>query len=405
MSQTTTFDTFSKLPGKAPARKYDAGRLKKTLFAFFSATLWSVIAGTALVAAPSIRITEYMYNGSEFIEFTNVGDVPVDMTGWSFDDDNPVPGTVSLSAFGIIQPGESVILSESSAEDFRAHWNLCSQVKIIGNNSTNLGRNDEINLFDAEGVLVDQLTFGDQNFPGTPRTHEHSAWVREAGLGTNDISEWTLSSSGDAEVSFASVDGQYGSPGKSTRATVTFDPCDNDLPITLVSFTATRNETVVDLRWEIADHEDGAVFEIQRSYSGYRFETIHRIPAVSDRHRFLFRDEDPATGRQVIYYRLGITGADGKTEFSVIRSIEADRPGEMISLYPNPAVNGALTVKTPGKEAVSLKVYNSLGIEQRRAEFEESTSLETSNWPAGTYLLHFTTRSGQQYRKTLIVIN
>ncbi len=381
MNLTATFCACPKLPGAALSLPRTTGRLEKILFVFFSATLWSAIAGPALA---QVRITEYMYNGSEFIEFTNVGAVPVNMTGWSFDDDNPVPGTISLSAFGIVQPGESVLLSESSAEDFRAHWDMCEQVKIIGNNSANLGRNDQINLFNAEGNLVDQLTYGDQDFPGSPRTHEHSAWVQPGASGMNNILEWTLSSQGDAEGSFASVAGQYGSPGKSTRSTVTFDPCETGLPVTLISFTATRNEAAVDLWWETADHEDGAVFEIQRSDSGYRFETIHRTPALSDWYRFFFRDEDPATGRQVVYYRLGITGADGKTEFSVIRSVGADRRSEMTSLYPNPAMSGILTVKTPEKDPVSLKVYNSLGIERHRTEFKERTSLETSNWPAGT---------------------
>ncbi|ODS80998.1 MAG: hypothetical protein ABS46_12680 [Cytophagaceae bacterium SCN 52-12] len=394
MSQITTFDTFSELAGKALTCLYETGSQKKTLFVFFSTVLCSVIAEAAV---PPVRITEFMYNGSEFIEFTNAGDLPVDMTGWSFDDDSRVPGSVSLGAFGIIQPGESVILSESPAEEFRAHWNLSGQVKIIGDNDNNLSRNDEINLFDATGALVDRLTFGDQNFPGTPRTHEHSAWVGADALGENNIAGWTLSSSGDAEGSFASTDGQYGSPGKSTRS--------NALPVTLVSFTATLSETAVDLRWVIADYEEGVVFDIQRSYDGYRFETIHQVPLVSDRHGFFFRDENPAPGRQLLYYRLGVTGKDGKTEFSAIRSVETDRPGEMISLYPNPAVNGALTVKTPEKAAVSLKVYNSLGMEQRRIEFRENTSFETSDWPSGTYLLHFTTRSGQQFRRTLVVIN
>ncbi len=372
------------------------------VFSLFFTALWSAIAGPVMA---QVRITEYMYNGSEFIEFTNIGNVPVDMTGWSFTDNNPVPAPVSLSAFGIIQPGESVILAESPAEDFRAHWDLCSQVKVIGDNTTNLGRNDEINLFDAEDNLVDKLAYGDQDFPGTPRTQDHSAWVSETGLGANDISEWTLSSSGDTEGSFASVAGQYGSPGKSSHATVAFDPCDNDLPVTLVSFTATRNEAAIDLLWEIADYEDGTVFEIQRSFSGYSFETIHRIPAVSDRQRFSFRDENAATTRQIIYYRLGITGADGKTELSIIRVIETDGPGEMISIYPNPATGGALTVKTIEKNAATLKVYNSLGIEQRRIEFNESTSFDTSNWPSGTYLIHFTTSTGQQFRRTLVVAN
>ncbi len=876
MTRTATFYAFSKLSRTAFPISRVAGSIKKTLLVFFSTALWSAISATSLAAVPPIRITEYMYNGLEFIEFTNIGTVPVDMTGWSFDDDNPVPGTVSLSAFGIVQPGESVILSESPAATFREQWNLCAQVKIIGDNSANLGRNDEINLYDAENNLVDRLIYGDQNFPGTVRTHEHSAWVRADGLGMNDISKWTLSSSGDAEGSFASTGGQYGSPGKSTRATVTFDPCavteaapvividvtgtsnfldggasvspaspysisgvindetdparyegihftisdndtpvenltiavatsnaavvpqsglnltgsgasrhltitpallagysnitvsasdgthttlyvlsyaasyaapgaatrwhtgasdastaialDNDymivsdnqvnflyvydrhqsglpvaaydfnqgnildltdpvsapfaetdietgvksaaqpgriyffgsmsnsasantkpnrdrvfavtvtgtgagtafsnagyarlrshltswgdshgydlsasaadgkdpraidgfnvegavfapdnttlyigfraplvptgartkallapvlnfeswfndgapagspvigapieldlglrgireivrlsngkyiilagnyggsgpggavygwsgnagepavlipsfdisqlnaegvmevaatentsdqrnmrtadfatdklqvisdngssvyyndgidaqdlsqknfrkfasdiitgvddaLPVTLVSFGAARNEHAVDISWQTADYEDGTVFEILRSFNGHHFEAIHRIPAVSGQYRFSFRDEDPATFRQKTYYRLGISAADGKTEFSIIRSVEAVRSGEVISLYPNPSLRGALNIKTIGKGMVSLKVYNNLGIRHHSVEFKESTSLDTANWPSGTYLLHFTTLDGQQFRKTLIVIN
>src|SRR6185312_7524044 len=102
-------------------------------------------------AAAEMRITEYMYSGAngEFIEFTNVGDAPIDMTGWSFDDDSETPGTVDLSAFGTVAAGESVILTETAAADFRTAWSLCDAVKVIGGNTTNLGRDDEINLFDA----------------------------------------------------------------------------------------------------------------------------------------------------------------------------------------------------------------------------------------------------------------
>ncbi|MEO8404063.1 MAG: lamin tail domain-containing protein [Chitinophagaceae bacterium] len=174
-----------------------------------------------------MRITEYMYDGVnlEFIEFTNTGATPIDMTGYSFDDDSRLAGTVSLNAFGTVRAGESVILAENNATAFRTAWGLCNNVKVIGGLATNLGRNDEINLFDASAVLVDRLTFGDQNFPGTIRTQNKSGWVSATGLGTNTIAQWTLSIAPDAEGSFASTGGDIGSPGKSTRATVPYDPC------------------------------------------------------------------------------------------------------------------------------------------------------------------------------------
>lgn len=192
-----------------------------------------------------MRITEFMYDGAnmEFIEFTNTGATPVDMTGYSFDDDSRTPGTVSLGAFGIVQPGESVILSEASAAAFRSAWNLCSGIKIIGGLGTNLGRNDEINLFDASSSLADRLTFGDQNIGGSIRTQNKSGWVSAAGLGANNIAQWTLSAAADAEGSFTSTGGDIGSPGKSTRVLIAYNPCTvtADAPTIVMDVASTSN--------------------------------------------------------------------------------------------------------------------------------------------------------------------
>jgi len=192
-------------------------------------TAWLCVLVLSMLAASAsaeMRITEYMYGGAngEFVEFTNVGTAPVDMTGYSFDDDSEVPGTVDLSAFGTVAPGESVILTETNAAMFRTAWSLCDAVKVIGGNTTNLGRDDEINLFDASNALVDRLKYGDDTLGG-PRANGASAWVSAAGLGANDSLDWTLSVIGDAEASFVSAGGDIGSPGKSTRATVPFDAC------------------------------------------------------------------------------------------------------------------------------------------------------------------------------------
>ncbi|MCX8053211.1 MAG: lamin tail domain-containing protein, partial [Armatimonadetes bacterium] len=139
----------------------------KMLAAVFAAVLGIVGAANA-----RIEITEWMYvgYGSEFVEFTNVGSTPIDMTGWSFDDDSRTPGSWSLSGFGIVAPGQSVLLIEGSAATFRSQWNLAASVKIVDGNTHNLGRNDEINIYDAANNLVDRLTYGDEKYSGTVRT-------------------------------------------------------------------------------------------------------------------------------------------------------------------------------------------------------------------------------------------
>jgi hypothetical protein len=191
-----------------------------------------ISAATSLAVSinGSMRITEYMYSGTngEFIEFTNVGGTSVDMTGWSSDDATRSPGGHNLSAFGVVQPGESVILTETASATFRSAWGLCPGIKIIGGyTNDNLGRSDEINLYNGT-TLIDRLTFNDQG-TGTvkgPRTQNASAWITAAGLGNNNASLSVLSVVGDSEGSFSSpTGGDIGSPGKSSRATVSYNPC------------------------------------------------------------------------------------------------------------------------------------------------------------------------------------
>lgn len=173
------------------------------------------VAALAGAANANIRITEWMYSGGngEFVEFTNVGASAIDMTGWSYDDDSRLPGGFDLSGFGVVAAGQSVIIAETDAEAFRTAWGLSASVLILGGYTNNLGRNDEINLFNSSGDLIDRLTYGDQAFAGSIRTQNFSGNVLPAGLGLNDVFGWVLSASGDINGSSLSAAGDLGNPG------------------------------------------------------------------------------------------------------------------------------------------------------------------------------------------------
>jgi putative cell wall-binding protein len=177
-----------------------------------------------------IRLTEFQYNGDvEWFELTNVGHVPVDMAGWTFDDvdRNPATGGLDLTSLGTVQPGESVVVTDLSAGAFRTYFSLCAGVKVVGGSTQGLGRSDEINVYDSTDGLVDRLTFNDQGSApvNAPRTDVKSAWVGAAAVGRNLANQWTLSTVGDAEGSAAGTGTSVGSPGRSTMAVVSFDPC------------------------------------------------------------------------------------------------------------------------------------------------------------------------------------
>jgi len=185
------------------------------------------ISNNAL-AASGVQITEWMYQGTdgEFIEFTNFGSTAVNFTGWSYDDESRVPGEEDLTGFGLVAPGESVVITETDAATFRTQWNLSASVKVIGDVTNNIGRSDELNLFDAAGALVDRLRYGDNGYvPGSIRTNGASGHpTTEAAIGANNALLWTRSSVGDVEGSYASLGVDIGSPGMTSYASISAVP-------------------------------------------------------------------------------------------------------------------------------------------------------------------------------------
>lgn len=178
------------------------------------------VVGLAIVSGSSlgaIRITEWMYNGAggtarEFVEITNTSGAAIDLTGWSFDDGSRTPGSFLIGSLGVIGAGQSAIICEPTEASFRTAWGLGAAIKIIGGNTNNLGRADEINIYDASNNLVDRLTYDDQTIGG-PRTQGVSGNIRLANLGANAANLAVASVGGDVFGSYASANGDVGNPG------------------------------------------------------------------------------------------------------------------------------------------------------------------------------------------------
>ena len=190
--------------------------------------------GSLVSAQAQVRITEWMYNPAnsvgEFVEFTNMGSTAVDFgtLSFSFDDSSRLAGSTSLAAFGMVQAGESVLFTEAAAAVFRTNWALSSTVKVIGGNTNNLGRSDEINLYSGTSLL-DRLTYNDQGTgsvkgPRTAGTSGHPGSF--VAIGANDATLWVLSTVGDVERSYRSLgaSADIGSPGYTSFAAAVPEP-------------------------------------------------------------------------------------------------------------------------------------------------------------------------------------
>ena len=124
-----------------------------------------------------------------------------------------------------------MVLTESVEADFRSAWSLGASVKIIGELGvvlgSNMGRNDQINLFDSGGNLVDRLSYGDEDYDGSVRTKDASGQACIDFIGQDDVIGWVLSDDADMFGSFAASTGEYGTPGSYNAPSC--DDCPADL--------------------------------------------------------------------------------------------------------------------------------------------------------------------------------
>ena len=172
----------------------------------------ALLLASAGAASAQMRITEYSASPApEFVEFTNMGNAAIDLTGWSWSDSDEQPGDQPLlGTFGLVQSHESVIFTEGDPTDFRTRWGLPGSVNVVGGNTnSNLSSGgDEINIYDAVGNLVDRLTYTSA-FNGVPNSRN----ILSTQLGLNHAPLSVLSSVGDAFSSHVATDGRVGNPG------------------------------------------------------------------------------------------------------------------------------------------------------------------------------------------------
>jgi hypothetical protein len=188
----------------------------------------------------------------------------------------------------------------------------------------------------------------------------------------------------------ASISGTSASGTATTSAAVSsFSPFtlasvsgNNPLPVTLTSFKATNQGSVVVLDWLTATEINSESFTLQRSLTGLDYETIYTTAAAGstiERTPYSFVDEEPHGG--LSYYRLVQTDFDGATQ-SWLTSVVHSGDEMSFRVSPNPA--GAEIVHF--NQLATVVVLNTL--EQVVMQAQHTMSLDVSRLAAGVYLIY-----------------
>ena len=132
------------------------------------------------------------------------------------------------------------------------------------------------------------------------------------------------------------------------------------LPVTLLAFEASVENTIVNLSWSTTEETNSDRFDIERSTDGKVWRNIGTVKAGENsisKRDYHYSDGNPAYG--VNYYRLKMTDHDLTFAYSRIRQIKFE--DFSLSIYPNP-VTEILKVNTGNWENVTnVQLINAEG--------------------------------------------
>ena len=184
---------------------------------------------------------------------------------------------------------------------------------------------------------------------------------------------------------------------------------DAPLPVSLRSFTATRNNSTVNLKWETVTEKDSRGFFIERNLGNGSWQTLGFVATKamygSSNSLLSYTYTDMTDAKGIIQYRLRQVDIDGRHAYSPIRAVRA--PGQKLKtiVYPNPSIDGKVNVAFPDVDAprdVSLSDMNGRIIKQWKGI--RSNYLQIDNLMAGFYTIRIIdTESGEQSVEKIVV--
>lgn len=135
------------------------------------------------------------------------------------------------------------------------------------------------------------------------------------------------------------------------------------LPVNLISFTAKKSTTGIELNWATASEQNNNRFELQRSADGNSFTVIKTIAGANNsntRNNYSFKDMNPLSG--VNYYQLVQIDNDGTSKNLGIQAVNSDLKSVSFSVYSYGDANQiSYTVYATATGNASIKVFDGNG--------------------------------------------
>ncbi|WP_051349993.1 DUF4347 domain-containing protein [Dyadobacter alkalitolerans] len=175
-----------------------------------------------------------------------------------------------------------------------------------------------------------------------------------------------------------------------TDGKFTIRAINDPMPVTLVDFKASKNESAVELAWTTSSEVNSSHFEIQRSAEGKVWEKIGSVATRNEnseiqRYRFI----DPLPLHADNFYRLRMVDTDGTFAFSKIEHVRfADSKGQ-VKGYPNPVTDRVFLDAPAAGTIQSVQIYSTSGLLHYSGEYT-SAGIDVKALPKGIFILKAT---------------
>jgi hypothetical protein len=180
------------------------------------------------------------------------------------------------------------------------------------------------------------------------------------------------------------------------------------LPIEFLSFSATKQNGMALLRWEMGTDADVAYFDVERSAEAVNFTNLGAVQQNAQAEKkYYYTDQTPLRGHN--YYRIKVHRKDGSIVYTGIKTVIFDVTAteECVSVFPNPAKD-RVNIKVPegwNNDPIVINILDISGklVFHQRANYSDLITLDVSSLLPGSYIIQVATEQRSCLAKLNIV--
>lgn len=178
------------------------------------------------------------------------------------------------------------------------------------------------------------------------------------------------------------------------------------LPVTLVSFKAEKNGSLVSLSWTTSEERNNLGFDILRSSDATVWEKIGFVKSQAEKSyvtglfTYTFRDAIPLKSDG--YYRLKQIDYDGKYQLGPVRSVSPNENSISLTIYPNPTDDRLVVDGLSGGETIQVVNESGQQVLVTRNDSGKDKVLNIKSWKTGVYVLTLTEKDGRSVSKRVV---